>query len=55
MQPIRDYYRRLQGFNPNARLHLLFSLLSGLCFSIYFLFFNLYILSMAYCPSWGYW
>jgi nitrate/nitrite transporter NarK len=51
MQPMRNYYRRLQGFSRNTRLYLLFSFFGGLNFSLYFLFFNLYILSLGYEPD----
>lgn len=51
MRTLSAYLRRLRGFSRNARLYLLFSFLSGLSFSIYYLFFNLYILSMDYDPG----
>ena len=51
MRTISSYLQRLRGFSRNARLYLLFSFLSGLCFSVFFLFFNLYILSMGYGPG----
>jgi MFS family permease len=51
MRAISAYWWRLRGFSPNARLYLLFNFLSGLAFSIYSLFFNLYILSLGYSPS----
>ncbi|MFQ6116936.1 MAG: MFS transporter, partial [Candidatus Bipolaricaulia bacterium] len=51
MQTLSAYLRRLRGFSRNARLYLLFSFLSGLTFSVYYLFFNLYILSMDYDPG----
>lgn len=51
MQSMRNYYRRLQGFSRNTRLYLLFSFFGGLNFSLYFLFFNLYILSLGYEPD----
>lgn len=51
IRAISAYSRRLRGFSPNARLYLLFNFLSGLAFSIYNLFFNLYILSLGYGPS----
>jgi hypothetical protein len=35
-------------FSPNARLYLLNSILGGLSFSVYSLFFNLYILARGY-------
>ena len=51
MRTIRNYYQRLQGFNRNARFYLLFTFIHGINFSIYFLFFNLYVLSLGYEPG----
>jgi MFS family permease len=41
------YIRNLRGLRRNARLYLLSVLLSGLGTAVYFLFFNLYVLSMG--------
>jgi MFS family permease len=41
------YFRNLRGLRRNARLYLLSVLLSGLGTAIYFLFFNLYVLSVG--------
>jgi MFS family permease len=51
VEPIRSYYRQLQGFNRNARFYLLYSFVNGLYYSIYLLLFNLYILSLDYGPE----
>jgi len=45
------YVRRLSGFSRNARLFLLSSIVSGLSFSLYSLFFNLYVVSQGYSRS----
>jgi MFS family permease len=42
------YWRRLQGFSPNARFYLLSTVITGLSYSIYMLIFNLYINSSGY-------
>ena len=51
VRAITLYWQRLRSFSRNARLYLGFSFLSGLGFSIYFLFFNLYIFSLDYGPG----
>lgn len=51
MRGIAAYWQRLEGFSPNARFYLLITFISGLASSIYYLFFNLYILSMDYDPG----
>ncbi len=45
------YLRQLRGFSRNARLYLLSEVIMGLAFSIYMLFFNLYIVSRGYPRS----
>ncbi len=42
------YLRQLRSFSHNARLYLLSGVIRGLAFSIYMLFFNLYIVSRGY-------
>ncbi len=51
MGPIRAYRDRLRQFGRNARLYLGYTFLSGLGFAVYRLFFNLYVLSLCYEPS----
>jgi len=51
MRVFSTYLGRLRSFSRNARLYLGFSFLSGLAFSIYYLFFNLYVLSIGYDPG----
>ncbi len=48
---VTRYLRQLRSFSPNARLYLLSLVISGLSFSIYSLFFNLYIVSRGYPRS----
>jgi len=45
------YVRRLRNFSPNARVYLLSEVMIGLSFSVYTLFFNLYIVSRGYPRS----
>lgn len=47
-QGLRLYGRRVSLFRPNARLYLLFTILTGAGFGIYRLLFNFYVLSLGY-------
>ncbi len=51
MTALQDYTARLSHFSRNAKLYLLSSLMGSLAFSIYALFFNLYILSLGYSQA----
>jgi MFS family permease len=42
------YWRQLRNFSPNARFYLLSTVITGLSYSIYMLFFNLYVVSLGY-------
>jgi len=48
---LRDYCRRLRSFSREARFYLLFTAISGFGFSVFYLLFNLYILSLGYGPE----
>ena len=48
---VSRYIQRLQSFSRNARLYLLSEVIIGLSFSIYTLFFNLYVVSQGYPRS----
>jgi len=45
------YLERVRSFSPNARVYLLSEVLIGLSFSVYTLFFNLYVVSRGYPRS----
>ena len=45
------YLERVRSFSPNARVYLLSEVLIGLSFSVYTLFFNLYVVSQGYPRS----
>ena len=51
MHSIRSYLSTLRSFGRNARLYILFSFLSGFSFAVYFLFFNLYVISLGKSTS----
>lgn len=45
---IKDYGDHLAAFRPNARLYLIYAIISGIAMGIYRLLFNFYILSLGY-------
>jgi MFS family permease len=45
---IKDYGNHLAAFRPNARLYLIYAIISGIAMGIYRLLFNFYILSLGY-------
>jgi len=48
MEIIRTYLHNLRKFSPEARLYMLITMLQGIGWGIYRLFFNFYILSLGY-------
>lgn len=48
MTALRDYVHYIKKFNPQARLYLFVSVLQGVGWGIFQLFFNFYILSLGY-------
>lgn len=48
IEPILSYLRTFNQFDRNARLYLVFNIVQGLVFSIYMLFFNLFILARGF-------
>ena len=45
---IKDYGNHLAAFRPNARLYLVYAIISGIAMGIFRLLFNFYILSLGY-------
>jgi len=45
---IKDYGNHLAAFRPNARLYLIYAIISGIAMGIFRLLFNFYILSLGY-------
>jgi MFS family permease len=45
---IRDYGTHLAAFRPNARLYLIYAIITGIAMGIFRLLFNFYILSLGY-------
>ena len=48
MVGVGSYFRRLRLFRRNARLYLLYLLLSSVAFGVYALLFNFYVISLGY-------
>ncbi|HDQ35120.1 MAG TPA: MFS transporter [Chloroflexi bacterium] len=48
METLRDYIENIKRFSPEARLYLLVSMLQGIGWGVFQLFFNFYILSLGY-------
>ena len=48
MDTVRSYLNNLRRFSPEARLYLLITMLQGIGWGIYQLFFNFYVLSLGY-------
>jgi len=47
-QTARDYSVRIRSFTPNARLYLIYVVLSGLSMGVFRLLFNFYVLSLGF-------